>query len=445
MRKHLSVILAILLLWGSSCDYETPIVSQTSNQSKITLTDIDHDPVVKDLLSKIQNKVANGRVSSIEITDAFFKYSDPDSGVLNYTFRLPDESPDYFENLVLSQYEDGFYGFIYRYIPDEDYTSNAPFKGALKLYNLNNELMQEFSIPSTQDSIIANGKVQIMDRCVKSVTQSCVTSYEVRTVTDYPCHCQYDRKVETGTVCTVSVNMGWCDDMNPGISPAVGGTYVGAGSDTHSGGASGSTKTPAKKPVVIIPDDDIIYDKVKSPCLVATIKTLVNKDLTNNINKAVLSIFGTNPNMNLYFEEDAGLGKKPGTTRVTNEKNPFNVTIYLNPNFIDSSSEYMTAVIYHEAIHAYLDANKEDRDKLVQHVMIAHEYIEWLSGALNEVFPLLSTKSASALALSGLGDVMRNNPIYFESLVQSYGFANVEEVTSIIEAYRNGIKGSTCN
>ncbi|WP_333819129.1 hypothetical protein, partial [Ohtaekwangia sp.] len=283
---------------------------------------------------------------------------------------------------------------------------------------------------------------QIIDRCLRSVTQTCVTTYEVQTVTDYPCHCQYDQKVETGTVCTVSFNMGWCDDMNHDVSPTVEGTYVG---EAHSGGASGGAKTPAKKPVVVIPDDDIIYDNVKSPCLRTAIKNLVNKDLTNDINKGILSIFGTNPNMNLYFEEDAGLGKKPGTTRVTNEKNPFNVTIYLNPNFINSSSEYMTAVIYHEAIHAYLDANKEDRDKLVQHVMMAHEYIEWLSSALNEVFPLLSAKSANALALSGLGDVMRNNPPYFESLVQSYGFANVEEVTSIIEGYRNGIKGSTCN
>jgi (2Fe-2S) ferredoxin len=236
--------------------------------------------------------------------------------------------------------------------------------------------------------------------------------------------------------------MCWCDDTDHNISPTVTGTYVG---EAHSGGASGASKTPANKPVVVVPDDDIVYDNVKSPCLRRAIKNLVSKDLTNNINKGILSIFGTNPNMNLYFEEDASLGKKPGTTRVTNEKNPFNVTIYLNPNFVNSSSEYMTAVIYHEAIHAYLDANKEDRDKLVQHVMMAHEYIEWLSGALNEVFPLLSTKSANALALSGLGDVMRNNPPYFESLVQSYGFANVEEVTSIIADYRNGIKGSTCN
>jgi hypothetical protein len=282
MQKYLSIILPILFLWISSCDHEESARSEATEHKKITLTDLDHEPVVKDLLAKIQNPATNGRISTLEIADAFFKYEDSDSGILNYTFRLPDDSPDYFENLVLSQYEDGFYGFIYRYIPDGPYIAGDSFKGTFQQYNLTGELLREFILPTAQDSAAAGGRTQLMNQCVKSIEQTCTTIYEVETRTDYPCHCQYDHKTEVSTVCAFSFNRGWCDDMT-GIPPAGGGdggTYVGASDATpRSGGSGGSTGTPKpvkKNPVVVVPpnDDDIIYDKVKSPCLRATVKNL---------------------------------------------------------------------------------------------------------------------------------------------------------------------------
>ena len=452
MQKYLPIALSILLVFSLSCDHDETKLQQAASENKITITDLEHEPAVKELLSKVQGNSATGRISSLEIADAFFKYSEPDSGILNYTFCLPDGSPDYFENLVLSQYEDGFYGFIYRYIPDGPYIAGDSFKGTFQQYNLTGELIREFTIPAAPDNAAAGGRVQLMNQCVKSIEQTCSTIYEVETRTDYPCHCQYDHKTVVSSVCTFSFNRGWCDDMIAEPPAGGGGTYLGgSGATPRSGGAGGSTgastpKPVKKNPVVVVPpNDDIIYDKIKSPCLRMVVKKLISKEMTNDINKAIQDMFEKKTDMNLFIDEDANLGDKPGRTRVTNEENPFNVTIWLNPSLGSSSSEYAASVLYHEAIHAYLDANKENRDELEQHVKIAYEYIGWLSDALSEAFPTLPRKSANALALAGLRGVMLNNPAYFDSLIQSYGFKDIKEVTSLIEDYRNGSIGTTCD
>jgi len=394
MRRHLSIISIMLLLWISSCDHEAP-VSKASDQQRITITDVDHDPVAKDLLAKLQRSAANGRVSSIEETEAFFKYSDPDSGILNYTFRLPDDSPEYFENLVLSQYADGFYGFIYRYIPDADYTSDEPFRGILQLYNLDNQLIRAFSIPLIQDSITANGRTQIIDRCLRSVTQTCVTTYEVQTVTDYPCHCQYDQKVETGTVCTVSLNMGWCDDMNHDVSPTVEGTYVG---EAHSGGASGEAKTPVTKPVVVIPDDDITFYNVKSPCLVKVIKNLMKDNFKNKINQDAKRLFiDAEQAQNLNFkevdaivdEENKPIQAQTSSAYPTKDYTE-DIDIKLNSSTLPGTSElFQIVAIYHETMHAIFNMSTTYRVLTPEK---KHEYMssstrtQFMINAVSEIY-----------------------------------------------------------
>ncbi|HEY9046029.1 MAG TPA: hypothetical protein VIN08_09035 [Ohtaekwangia sp.] len=438
MRKHLSVILAILLLWGSSCDPEALIVSQTSDQKKITLTDVDHDSVAKDLLSKLQKKAANGRVSSIEVTDAFFKYSDPDSGILNYTFRLPDHSPDYFENLVLSQYEDGFYGFIYRYIPDGEYISDKSFKGVLQLYNLDNELIQAFPIPYVRDSIAANGRIQLINQCVRNVEQTCVTTYEIETVTDYPCHCQYDRKVETGTVCTFSLNMGWCDDMTAAPPAGGGGTYIGP-SDAipHSGGPGGvslpSIPKPVKNPVVMIADDDITFNNVKSPCLVNVIKNLMKENFKNKINKHVKHLFvDAEQVQNLDFTEVKMIVNSQNqpvharTMPPTGDGNSqMHIEIRLNASTLPGTSHlFQIVAIYHETVHSFLMMDREfaSYDQNTQHKMMGDTiHIQLMISAVQDIYGRALTKEESktvaAVWLYNLDEGLNGNS-FIESLTQ---------------------------
>jgi hypothetical protein len=366
MQKYLSIALSIVLLWISSCDHDETKLQQAATEKKITITDLEHEPVVKELLSKVQGSSANGRISNLEITDAFFKYSEPDSGILNYTFRLPDDSPDYFENLVLSQYEDGFYGFIYRYIPDGPYIAGNSFKGILQQYNLAGELIREITIPTAQDSAAAGGRAQLMNQCV-SIEQTCTTIYEVETRTDYPCHCQYDHKTEVSSVCTFSFNRGWCDDMIA-VSPAGGGgTYVGSSDAApRSGGLGGNTSAPkpVKNPVVVVPEpgfDDITFNNVKSPCLVRVIKNLMRKDFKNKINHLAMTKFvEMGVAVNLDFNEAINIKNEKGQIShaatspvfsVDSEGNT-HVTINLNSSTLPGTSElFQIITIYHESVH----------------------------------------------------------------------------------------------
>ncbi len=368
MQKCLPIVLVILFVWGSSCDHEEAKLQQVSSEKKITITDLEHEPAVKDLLSKVQGSMANGRVSSLEIEDAFFKYSEPDSGILNYTFRLPDDSPDYFENLVLSQYEDGFYGFIYRYIPDRPYIAGDSFTGTFQQYNLAGELINELTIPTVQDSVSIGGRVQLMNQCVKSIDQTCTTIYEVETRTDYPCHCQYDHKTVVSSVCTFSFNRGWCDDMIAVPPAGGGGTYVGAsGATPRSGGLGGSTSTPkpVKNPVVVVPEpgfDDITFNKVISPCLARAIKNLTRADFKNKINAQAKFLFSDAGTIqNLDFKEVDNLRNKDGEpveartmpSYLDNQKQS-HVDILLNSGTLPGTSElFQIVTIYHETMHAF--------------------------------------------------------------------------------------------
>jgi hypothetical protein len=370
MQKYLPTALSILLLWSSSCDHDETKLQQVASEKKITITDLEHEPAVKDLLLKVQGSSANGRISSLEISDAFFKYSEPDSGILNYTFRLPDDSPDYFENLVLSQYEDGFYGFIYRYIPDGPYLAGDSFKGTFQQYNLAGELIREFTLPAAQDSAASGGRTQLINQCVKSIDQTCTTIYEVENRTDYPCHCQYDHKTVVSSVCTFSFNRGWCDDMIAEPPTGGGGTYVGASdAKPRSGGPGGSTGTttpkPVKKnPVVVVPEpgfDDITFNNVKSPCLVSVIKNLMRKDFKTKINHLAMTNFVEMCiAVNLDFNEAINIKNEKGQIShaatspvfsVDSEGNT-HVTINLNSSTLPGTSElFQIITIYHESIH----------------------------------------------------------------------------------------------
>lgn len=165
MRKHLLIVWVMLFLWSSSCDEENAETKQTDK--KVFVTDLNHEPVVRELLSQFKQSASNGRIANLEISNAFFKYEDADSGILNYTFPLPDSDFHYFENLVLSQYEDGFYGFIYRYIPEDSAADVESFRGTLQQYDLSAKLIGEYTIPF--DAVNPAGRSQLINQCVRSI------------------------------------------------------------------------------------------------------------------------------------------------------------------------------------------------------------------------------------------------------------------------------------
>ncbi|HEY9004660.1 MAG TPA: hypothetical protein VIM75_00935 [Ohtaekwangia sp.] len=243
---------------------------------------------------------------------------------------------------------------------------------------------------------------------------------------------KYDQKVETGTVCTVSLNMGWCDDMDPNISPTVGGTYVG---EAHSGGASGEAKTPVTKPVVVIPDDDITFYNVKSPCLVKVIKNLMKDSFKNKINRLAASKFLVPEKaVNLDFNEIEEIRNEKGEVSHAETSPTFNVDsegnthviVNLNTSTLPGTSElFQIITIYHETLHgifkvhnggAYITENNSlvykkysNMDRTEQHELLSSvDIIVNVVGAVSDIYgrPLQSAEESeiAAIVLYGASD-----------------------------------------
>jgi hypothetical protein len=437
------------------------------------MTDIHHEPGVHELLSKVKTGSANGRVSSIDVDGAFFKYEDLDSGILNYTFLLPDDSPDYFENLVLCKYDDGFYGSVYRYIPDGVHSTDGSFQGTIEQFDLEGQQIAEFPIPFMRDSIHAHGRVQMLNQCVKSIEQNCVTTYKVESVTDYPCHCQYDRKTKLGSVCTFSFNMGMCDDMITEPPAGGGGTYVGAGngpSPLAGGGGSGGTVAPKpapKKPIVVyVPENDIyigdkcvacIENQLRDPCLKMVAKKVLDPAIASKYNTLIQDIFNKNDKVNLIIREgDAKDLQDPEYAVANGWAEPpqshdgiVDVAIKLNlKNLAGASQEYVASTIYHESFHAIV--NYFDRDKWFKntatddHIAIFGIYLDLIAEGLQKAYPNLSSREAQGLILKGMLKYEKDWGELFNKLLIKKGF-KTGELEGIERRYKNAVSGTSCS
>lgn len=437
------------------------------------MTDIHHEPGVQELLSKVKTGSANGRVSSIDVDGAFFKYEDLDSGILNYTFLLPDDSRDYFENLVLAKYDDGFYGYIYRYIPDKNYTREEPFRGVLQQFDLNGNAIAKFTIPFERDSVSAGGRIQLLNQCVKSIEQNCVTTYEVETVTDYPCHCQYDRKTQVSKICTFSFNMGWCDDMTTTPPTGGGGTYIGMGSGPSpkggGGNSTGTTKPTPKKPVVLLPDNDMyvgdkcvacIENYLKDPCLKMVAKKVLDPAIASKYNNLIQDIFNKNDKVNLIIREgdaedmknDYKKGANGWTEPVESHNGIVNIIIELNTKKLNSnvSQEYIASTIYHEAFHAIVHYFDKDKWFFLQstptddHIAIFYNYLDLIASALQKAYPNLTLREAQGLLLKGMMKYEKDWDALFNKILASKNFTK-EQIDIIEKRYESNTSGTSCD
>ncbi len=394
-------------------------------------------------------------MSSLEINGAFFKYEDLDSGTLNYTFLLPDDSPDYFENLVLSKYDEGFYGYIYRYIPDGTLSTDESFRGVLQQFDLNGNEIGQISVPFTQDSIYQGGRTERKILCAKSIDQFCRTTYKVITVTDYPCHCQYDRTTIEGRICTISVNMGMCDNS------AYGGSYLDGGSSNLSGSGGTASGSGGNGAVVIAPDKNQPYFKetcvhcidnqLKNPCLKKVANKVLNPQVASTFNRLIHDIFSKDDKVNLILIDDINpVLTKLGETDPPKEKNGIlNITIHLNPGKLSVGSEELAAsTIYHEAFHAivlYLDnENIFKYSPTEHHVAIFTNYLDLLGAGLNKAYPTLSPKDAKGLILKGMTVYAATWGELYNKILARSGLKE-SEIKTIEDRYRTGISGTRCN
>jgi hypothetical protein len=144
-----------------------------------------------------------------------------------------------------------------------------------------------------------------------------------------------------------------------------------------------------------------VSNDITDNCLKSLVNNFMNGNISNPFVNILKSSFGESSGINLRFKQysDSATNDIDGTT---NGGNVYNFDINLNLAALDfSSNENITATIYHELIHAYL--NTQGIPKSQQHDTIANEWRDKISEQLQLDYPSLSESDADALAWGGLG------------------------------------------
>jgi hypothetical protein len=196
-----------------------------------------------------------------------------------------------------------------------------------------------------------------------------------------------------------------------------------------------------------------IYNQTQSPCIKSAVDRLSDTNLANKINVLIHNVFWDSPNVNLTIIEDPNLTvdgnpHEAATTRAQQSGTTLSIEIRLNPTYFDfanTTSEYITAVVYHEAVHAYLLSQGMASITFVQHQYFLYNYLGSVSAALNEVFPSMSYDDSIGLAIYGIRELYKLNPQKFENELDKYSIKNYSAFQYVGEQYRNKEKGTACN
>lgn len=194
-------------------------------------------------------------------------------------------------------------------------------------------------------------------------------------------------------------------------------------------------------PVEMSPD---VTNNVENECVNSVVANLQNSSLTNRINEVINNVFADNNNtVNLTINEDNSLNATARTQVISFD--PFVVTITINSNsLVNTSQEFIAAVVYHEAIHAYLDQSGYSLSQLEQHVEIATNYIGYLQDAMLDIFPNMSTQDAIGLGLLSLHDMSIGNVGYWNNMIQEMGYSSTQALLDDTQKYLDGSGGTAC-
>jgi hypothetical protein len=184
-----------------------------------------------------------------------------------------------------------------------------------------------------------------------------------------------------------------------------------------------------------------IENKVEDPCLRAMVDKTINADVTSKINTLIQNVFGNSAKLNLTFTDattlPAGVEGRTFSNGGIDANGNLNVDVILNRNSLPSTSQqYITTVIMHEAVHAYLFANGTASN--LQHETIAVDYVTKMAGALQQIFPTLSDSDAKNLSLGGL----ESTTTFKNTIASDLGLSG--SFDAIQAAYSVGGLGTRC-
>lgn len=301
----------------------------------------------------------------------------------------------------------------------------------------------------------SNGRSNRVD-CISFFTESCGTII-VGGFENEDCH------LESNQICVFQPDND--PDMSPDNIISEGPSSGGGGGVSSTGGGSPADEENCPHPFepnLTVPCNEStcdgtvingncvadIVNTITNPCLRDVTENLTDNDLQNNINASINEIFDdNNSTINLVLVEDRVRNVLASTTYDINQlTGRIDITIHWNTNYLfNQSKEFIAGILFHEAMHAYLNINSTSRDQLIQHKDIAANYISWINSALREAYPNLTNKQANGLALRFLGDVNRTEPAYFNALANDLGFSSVQDVIDETQPFGEGDLGTDCN
>jgi len=221
-----------------------------------------------------------------------------------------------------------------------------------------------------------------------------------------------------------------------------GGTYV-PGSGSSSGSPGGPSNAAPSS----------IHNNVPKPCVAAAVEAMKgtgNNALLSGKMAQIISNFATNLSININIQGGTTADGRPGNTmnQSLSADGKYSATIVLNTeggSFDGASEEYISAVIIHEIIHAYLSyltltgANTINNNN---HTTLADKYVRPMSNWLRDTYGITDAE-ATALAWSGLADA----PGYINSDSFEYGLLgqtmSKSTLADLYSQFRVGFKGKT--
>ncbi|WP_142687673.1 hypothetical protein [Chitinophaga polysaccharea] len=163
-----------------------------------------------------------------------------------------------------------------------------------------------------------------------------------------------------------------------------------------------------------------IKSEVKNPCLTEGINKALAINLKNWLSKAISDIFGDKANFDLIFREKPGseMAGKSGEYDIKDShfaglgtKNAGGVAyINLNSDLLPyASKEYIVTTVLHESLHAYMVTKQISFNAAYvnQHELIASKYSGYISAALKEIFPSISSTDQNDLSWTGLQETLQ--------------------------------------
>ena len=415
----------------------------------------ENEPGLMDALTETfsLNSNKSGRVSTLfgEVNlNEVLKRVNQD-GQVNYSFSIESSAPTMLNNLVIHKENKSYSAYIVSHKPDVAWLANSflewdKFSGQLLVYDLSGEILSDLEMidGKSKSSKSSSGR-----------TNGCIViEWRVEVRTPYGTSEYYDTDVQCfggGGGSTGGGGTGGGSGSGDGGGSGSGGGGGAGSAGGGSGGRDGLGRVGIYDERFDRPALTII-NNTTNLCISNVVRNLSNTNLSNQLNAILNGVFDINDKVNLSISETPGLIENglPALASTTGVRNSnvaiLSASIQLNTNELaNSTSEFIAAVVYHEAVHAYLISQGLASITLIQHQHMLNNYLGQIAGALREIFPGMSYDDSLGLAIFGVRELYSYDPAKFNEVLRQLSIKQFSFFQPIGSQYASKLKGSPCN